>query len=204
MMDDYLWDRSGEPDAYVRHLEKLLERYRFDRPIELPAVWPKPATEPRRTRPRPRLVSRWISFGLAAAAAAVVLFVGYLASIPTFGQPGRDWRVVAGAGRPIVSGAPIAGSGTLAAGGVVRTDANARAVIRAGRVGRIEVLPGSLVRLISTGAGRHRLAVDRGESPRSSGRRRLPSGSQRRRATRLTSAARSRWRSARTASQRFG
>ncbi len=29
--DEYLWDRSGEPDDQVRRLEELLERYRFER-----------------------------------------------------------------------------------------------------------------------------------------------------------------------------
>jgi hypothetical protein len=143
----YLWDRSGEPDAYVEHLETLLKRYRFDQPIR---VAEGPST------------LRWIGYTAGLAAAAVILFATYVALIPVFGQPGREWRVVARGGRPIVSGHAIAESGALAAGGVVETDASSRAEIRAGRVGRIDVLPGSRLRLVSTVAGRHRLALDRG------------------------------------------
>ena len=48
--DQYLWDRSGEPDEELRALETLLERYRFEH------AWPaatdrqdvKPEEEPRR------------------------------------------------------------------------------------------------------------------------------------------------------------
>jgi hypothetical protein len=145
--NEYLWDRSGEPDAFVGHLEPLLERYRFDQAIRV-----APRTSKR----------RWIWHTTAIATAAVVLFAAYVALIPVFGQPGREWRVVARAGRPIVSGQAISESGALAAGGVVETDAGSRAEIQAGRVGRIEVQPGSRVRLISTAAGRHRLALDHG------------------------------------------
>ena len=31
--DEYVWDRSGEPDEVVRRLESLLARYRFVRPL---------------------------------------------------------------------------------------------------------------------------------------------------------------------------
>jgi hypothetical protein len=34
-MDDYLWDRSGDEDAEVRDLERLLARYRHDEPLRL-------------------------------------------------------------------------------------------------------------------------------------------------------------------------
>jgi hypothetical protein len=39
MNDDYLWDRSGEPDDTVRHLESVLFEYRYaGRPIRVFAV----------------------------------------------------------------------------------------------------------------------------------------------------------------------
>lgn len=34
-LDEYLWDRSGEPDDDLRTLEVLLSRYRFDPPPDL-------------------------------------------------------------------------------------------------------------------------------------------------------------------------
>ena len=33
LSEDYIWDRSGEPDEVVRRLESLLARYRFSRPL---------------------------------------------------------------------------------------------------------------------------------------------------------------------------
>jgi hypothetical protein len=144
--NEYLWDRSGKPDALVGHLETLLQRYRFDQPI----------------RVVPRSKARWMWCAMGMATAAVVLFAAYVALIPVFGQPGREWRVVTRAGHPFLSGRAMTASGSLAAGGVVETDAGSRAEIRAGRVGRIEVEPGSRVRLVSTGSGGHRLGVDRG------------------------------------------
>jgi hypothetical protein len=148
--NDYLWDRRGDPDGDVRHFEVLLERYRFNKPIRMPAAQPG----------RRRWL--WYAATAATAAAAVVAFAAYVALIPVLGQPGAVWAVVARAGQPTVSGVAILGSGTLAEGGVVQTDASSRAEIRAGRIGRIEVEPGSRVRLLSTSTGRHRLAVDRG------------------------------------------
>ncbi len=155
--NDYLWDKTGEADEYVRRLERVLGRYRFDRPIAID-VWDDRSAK----RIADKRMLRWVRNAAVVAAAAIVLFAAYVASIPVFGQPGREWRVVARAGRPTVSGAAILKSGALSAGGVVETDARSRAEIRAGRVGRIEVEPGSRVRLLATGARGHRLGVDRG------------------------------------------
>jgi hypothetical protein len=145
--DPYVWDRSGPPDPYVRHLETLLEPYRFNQPIEI--------------GPTARRV-RWVWYAAAFSAAAIVVFAAYVALIPIVGQPGPEWRVVARAGVPSISGVAMNGVGSLSAGGVVQTDEHSTAEIQAGRVGRIEVQPGSRVRLLSTTAGQHRLAVDRG------------------------------------------
>jgi hypothetical protein len=146
-IDPYVWDRSGPPDPFVQHLETLLEPYRFNAVIE---AGPRPAH------------LRWVWYAAALSAAAVVVFAAYVALIPIVGQPGREWRVVARAGVPRISGVAMAGVGSLSAGGVVQTDERSTAEIQAGLVGRIEVQPGSQVRLLSTTAGQHRLAVDRG------------------------------------------
>lgn len=63
MKDDYLWDRSGEPDAEVERLEGTLGRLRHrPRPLELP-----------RSRPQQR---RGLHPVLAAAAALAVMLLG--------------------------------------------------------------------------------------------------------------------------------
>jgi hypothetical protein len=63
MNEDYLWDKSGEPDADIEKLEQTLGRLRFKRPAE-----PLPLPAP----------SRWssrLSFSPALAAAAALLIL---------------------------------------------------------------------------------------------------------------------------------
>ena len=63
MNEDYLWDKSGEPDPEIEQLEQTLGRLRFKRPNE---PLPLPAT------------SRWssrLSFSPALAAAAALLML---------------------------------------------------------------------------------------------------------------------------------
>jgi hypothetical protein len=64
MNEDYLWDKSGEPDPEIEQLEKTLGSLRFKRPAE---PLPLPATPP-----------RWsfrLSFSPALAAAAAFLIL---------------------------------------------------------------------------------------------------------------------------------
>lgn len=81
MNDDYLWDKSGEPDPQIQQLEEILGTLRFQpKPLELPEELP--ARSPRRNY-----------FPLLAIAATVViaLLAGFAwlqlrkqnASIPT-------------------------------------------------------------------------------------------------------------------------
>ena len=42
MNDNYLWDKSGEPDEEVQHLESLLSEFRYQpRPLVLPEAAPE-------------------------------------------------------------------------------------------------------------------------------------------------------------------
>ncbi|MGH9887947.1 MAG: hypothetical protein ACREBE_20610, partial [bacterium] len=59
--DDYLWDRSGEPDPEVQHLEEALEPLRHRAAFDAAAALPAPV-------PRGR-----VRYRLAAAAAAIVV-----------------------------------------------------------------------------------------------------------------------------------
>jgi len=63
MNDDYLWDRSGEPDPEVERLERVLGKYRYQEKAMSPAL-------------RSQLAVRrggWIKFAAVAAAILVVL-----------------------------------------------------------------------------------------------------------------------------------
>jgi hypothetical protein len=64
MNEDYLWDKTGEPDPEIEQLENTLARLRFKRPAE---PLPLPATTP-----------RWsfrLSFSPALAVAATLLIL---------------------------------------------------------------------------------------------------------------------------------
>ena len=64
MKDDYLWDGSGEPDADVEQLEKLLSRYRYEaKPLGAEFDRALPA----------RRVAWWPKLAVAAAIIAMIL-----------------------------------------------------------------------------------------------------------------------------------
>jgi hypothetical protein len=63
MNDDYLWDRSGEPDPEVERLERVLVNYRYQ---------PKPLSTALRSQLSPRR-SGWIKLTAIAAAILIVL-----------------------------------------------------------------------------------------------------------------------------------
>jgi hypothetical protein len=70
-MSDYLWDKTGEPDAETERLENLLGRLRFQpTPFDLPAELP--AREQRAARP-PRGVFTWPRLALAASLTLALL-----------------------------------------------------------------------------------------------------------------------------------
>jgi hypothetical protein len=131
----------------------LLAEYRYDRPLVFPAVM------------QPVRKFHWskLAIPLAAVAAAACVLVAGLALLAHFGQPGDDWKVIATSGRPAIGSSVVHGSSVLAAGEVLSTDANSTAELRAGAIGRIEVAPDSVLRLVGSERGRHRLALDRGQ-----------------------------------------
>ncbi|HJQ34918.1 MAG TPA: hypothetical protein VJ866_22405 [Pyrinomonadaceae bacterium] len=76
-MSDYLWDKTGEPDAEVERLEALLSSFgHTPRPLALPAEEAAVAS-PRRTHGWRRLLPAWLfePAGLAAAAALLLTFL---------------------------------------------------------------------------------------------------------------------------------
>jgi anti-sigma factor RsiW len=101
-------------------------------------------------------VVRW-----AAAAAAVVVIVGLaLRSRPV---PGREaWSVTALAGAPAVGAKALSGTGLLAVGAELRTDAVSRAALRVADIGTLEVEPSTRLRLVETGVAAHRIALEEG------------------------------------------
>src|SRR5580698_7632115 len=81
MSDEYLWDRTGEPEPEVARLEKALAQYRYSAPV------------------KPRQFGR---LKLLAVAASLVLFL--LAGLWFHRRPLSDWQI---AGKRIVVGQTI-------------------------------------------------------------------------------------------------
>jgi hypothetical protein len=74
-MSDYLWDKTGEPDAEVERLEELLGGLRFQpRTFEVPATLP---FAPRRATPV-RAPFNWSRLAVAASLLFTLLFGAWL------------------------------------------------------------------------------------------------------------------------------
>ncbi|HET9707231.1 MAG TPA: FecR domain-containing protein [Gemmatimonadales bacterium] len=120
---------------------------RLPRSIEPPEdLWPGIRQRMRRRKYRPLL---WVPLALAAGIAAILLL-----------KP-RDetWTVQRVAGAPRVNDAPLGGSGTMRVGAILQTDDSSRATIVVGGIGRVDVAPGSRIRLVRALATDHRLAL---------------------------------------------
>ena len=96
----------------------------------------------------------WVAVPLAAAAALVAVLIG------RSGPPA--WDVAPLAGRPLLGTKPLVASGRLHVGEWLQTDDSSRALIAVGRIGQVEVRPGTRVQLIAARAEDHRLALARG------------------------------------------
>jgi FecR protein len=147
MKDDYLWDRSGPPDADLQRLEQLLGR--------LQSVPPVPRL--------PDAAVRWHRLRtfapvLAAAAAVVLMVAGTWLSTR---QPAA-WEVASLSGQPRVGSAIIAGRGRLAVGETLVTDGASQARMNVATIGEVTADINTRVRLVATRDGHHRLALEHG------------------------------------------
>jgi hypothetical protein len=143
MANDYLWDRSGEPDPEVVRLERLLAD--ADKLL---------AMDSSRVFATPR-AARWMG---ALAAAAVI--AGAVLLVRTEFQGG--WAVTVESGAPRVGPEEIRADGRLPVGAELTTDANSKARISVGTIGEVEVQPNTELRLVSAKATDHRLDLKRG------------------------------------------
>jgi hypothetical protein len=152
--DDYLWDRSGPPDPEIERLERLLGRFRAA-PSRL--VLPSSSFDASATS----FVPRPSPFVYVAVAATLLLACGVaLWQITRVERP--TWAIQRVTGVPVVDAAPVVESSQLGVGQWLETDRDARATVRVGEIGLVEVDPHTRVRLVDTTAGNHRLALMRG------------------------------------------
>jgi len=141
MDERYLWDKSGPADREIERLERLLGRFRQNRPApEIP-------------RHRPRLP-------FLAAAAALLLAAG---AVWLARRPGNAaWEVARVEGSPRVGGDRLGGRGRISVGDWLETDSSSRAKIRVGKIGQVDVEPNSRLLLVAARWTDHRLALERG------------------------------------------
>lgn len=140
MNDNYLWDGSGEPDAEVQRLEKLLGRYRSAAPMpdfkrvvvmHRRPLWP---------------------FAVAAALIVGVILGAYRVYFYT---PPNRWRATQSSGESIVP------HSVLRTGDVVRTERGS-VRLESPSVGTLDIGANTTVRLIENRRKRHRLALASG------------------------------------------
>src|SRR6266403_51434 len=163
MKDNYLWDRSGEPDPEVQKLETALGRYRHNQPA--PSF--EKIADIRPAKQRWSFFSlRW-SYQLGAVAAVVLLAAAVFLVLrpkPTE-NAGPSWAVARLEGTPRVGWHSISeksGPAKLGIGQMLVTDSSSRASITLDETGRVEVDTGSRLRLVTNGPGRKRLSLERG------------------------------------------
>ena len=151
MSDDYLWDKTGEPDPEVKRLEHLLGRFRHNRPAPHFPLLERP---PRRFwffAPLPQL----------AVAAVIALLVAGVWYAVRWSRP--SWEVARVEGAPKIGSNRIRETGRLAVGEWLETDNSSRAKISVGMIGEVELEPNTRVRLVQALPTEHRLALDRGK-----------------------------------------
>lgn len=150
MGDEYLWDGSGEPDAEVERLEKLLGRFRSEpRPVEFPAA----ATSP------PRSGSSWERWWRVAAGAVLLLGSIWLLRALT----GRaEWTIAGVEGSPRIDGKIAEQNEGWKIGQSLETDGTSRVKLRVDGLGEIEVGPNASLVLLEANAAQQQIRLARG------------------------------------------
>lgn len=151
--DDYLWDRTGEPDPDVQTLERALAPLaESGRPLELPAAGAITTPSERPAWREPRV---WL-------AAACLLVVAGLALWTSSRPRGPAWRVARVEGEPRIGFWRFGDRAELGEGQTLVTDERSRARVDVGAIGNVTLEPGSRLRLVRARDAEHRMALDRG------------------------------------------
>jgi len=133
MSDEYLWDRSGEPDPEIERLEKLLSPLRYQGSHQ-PTARQQPSP---RQKPAPR---RWWA---VAAAAVLAIGVWQVARVLRTPAEKTSWQAVRKAGSPRVNGRAVGEPADIYMGQRIETDATSRVEVRSELIGQVELEPNS-------------------------------------------------------------
>jgi hypothetical protein len=160
--NEYLWDGSGVPDPEIQKLEALLGGFRHDRPAPLfPEIVPSRRWTfvPWRVRLFPALATT----AAALVAVAAIIFLTHGTSPSPVA--GAGWDVSRTAGTPRIGSTTVRANelpSRLGVGQTLETDDQSRASLRSEGIGQIEIEPSSRLRLLKTGKGLNRIALDHG------------------------------------------
>jgi len=159
--DDYLWDKSGEPDPEIQRLERKLSAFQHHLPAP---VFPEIVPARRRLFPW-----TWMQpFPVLATAAVALIVVATVIILVRGNKPvavtGPGWDVSGLAGAPRIGREAIGRNqtGLFGVGQTLETDTQSRASLRAEDVGEIDVEPSTRLRLLTMDANIERVALDRG------------------------------------------
>lgn len=145
MSDDYLWDRSGEPDPEIARLENLLSTFRLLDPVR-----------------RPKTARRYVWFAAAASFATVAIG---LAVWFYSGQPHTErtsWQAVSVAGSPRVNGRSVDAASDLFTGQRIETDVHSRVEVYSDFIGRVQLDPDSILYIKEASANHQLFSLRRG------------------------------------------
>jgi hypothetical protein len=126
MSDDYLWDRSGEPDPEIERLERLLSPLRYQG----------------RQRPPVRLKHELRGWLGLAAAAVLAVFV-WQADMLRSHAGKTPWQAVRTAGSPMLNGRAVGDPADIYTGQKIETDATSRVEVRSEFIGQVDLEPNS-------------------------------------------------------------
>lgn len=136
MSEDYLWDKSGDPDPEVQRLENLLSPMAYK--AGQVSAWP--ASERNR-------LPVWLAIAAAALIISGVLWIVHQRTRPA-------WQVATMQGTPTLT--------RLAKGESISTDAHSRARLDLNDVGEVNVEPNSTLSVLAIQPNEQRLSLDHG------------------------------------------
>lgn len=155
MKERYLWDRSGEADPVIESLEQSLQKLRPSQPLRLPPARTWPSRED-------------IRHALAACvllAIAASLFIPSKPGIPAVEE--TPWQITSVNG-PFSLNGPAPGPSTapfnakLYSNQTLRTGTGSHVRLEADEVGRIDLEPGTVLRLAKSAPLRQTLRLTQG------------------------------------------
>lgn len=149
--DDYLWDRTGEPDAEVKRMEALLSRFQHrGTALELPALPDFPL----------RHWTRWQFWVPRLAGATVLAAVAVWLAAQFVATP--NWKIVNVEGAAAINNVAAQKGARLGKGKSIETGSSGHLTLQVGQLGRVDVGPNTRLDLLQATRDREEARLERG------------------------------------------